>query len=110
VLELMHPAQDDREHDRLEERQRDHSGLDGDERRDEGDGADDGGSLESRRELPQQKAVREKQHGEGQHGAVGRPLMSDGVDREREDADREQTHAEPGDRLRHESRCGADAS
>ncbi|GAA2888333.1 hypothetical protein GCM10010455_08190 [Microbacterium esteraromaticum] len=54
--------------------------------------------------------MREQQHGESQNGAVGRPLMGNGVHREREDADREQAHAESGDRLRHESRRGADAA
>jgi hypothetical protein len=110
MLELVHPAQDDRERDRLEERQGDHPGLHGDERRDQGHGADDRGALESCRQLPQQHAVRDEQDGEGQDRAVGGPLMSDGIDREREDADRQKTDAEAGDRLRHESRRRTDTA
>ncbi|MFS2241724.1 hypothetical protein V2S05_05340 [Microbacterium sp. OR16] len=101
LLEQVHPPQDDREGDRLEDRQRDDLGLQRGERDDHRDAADDRGSAERSFELPEQNTVREQQRSEREHRAVGGPLVGDRVDRQRVGADREQADAEAGDRRGH---------
>nr|WP_313356072.1 hypothetical protein [Microbacterium sp.] len=103
LLEQVHPPEDDREGDRLEDGERDDLGLQRGERDDHDDCTDDRGPAQCPIELPEQHTVREQQEGERQHGAVGGPLVRDRVDRERVGADREQADAETGDRRGHQT-------
>ena len=101
LLELVHPPQDGREGDRLEDREGDDLGLQCGERDDHRDGADDRGAAEGSLELPQQNTVREQQKSEREDRPVGGPFVGDRVDRQRVGADREQADAEAGDRRGH---------
>ncbi|MEJ6555778.1 hypothetical protein PQI51_12190 [Microbacterium esteraromaticum] len=102
VLELVDPAEDHGERDRLEDGEGDRLEFQRSQGADENDGAHDRAALQPDAELPQQHAVREQQQRERQHSAVRRPFVRHGVEREGEGSDREQAHTETRDRLGHE--------